>query len=730
MFIFNTRSKLLLSVIFILAATQIFAADGDPDLTFGGDGKVITDVNSGNDTVRDIVVQTDGKIIAVGFSISGLPSLNRGAVVRHRPNGSVDTTFGTNGRVVIPSVLLEEAALSADGKIVVAGYAGTSPNYDFYVARLNPDGTFDTTFNGTGALTLDLRSLSDVASSVIIQPDGKILVGGASSIDFAIVRLNVDGSLDTSFDGDGKTYTTIQQNGGIRHLALQPDGKILAAGASVMTDTSSGNPFSSFTTARYNANGSLDTSFNGNGFALTMFVSNGSPGGTRSNTAEAVLLRPDGKILVVGTTSSCCGPQPLSQVAMIQYNPDGTVDSGFGTDGKRQTSFGGSAITTANDAALQTDNKIVVTGSSGNVQVSNVTVGRFTADGLPDPSFNDDGWNTIQFPSGVFGNAYATAIQPDGKILIGGYRFGSGGPQDFLLARFNAFCTTTCAGGRYEIADFDGDGRTDLSVFRSGTWFINPSTANNPTSYYSQSFGAAGDWLVPEDYDGDSRTDIAVWREDSTTNQSYFHILQSATNTLRSYQFGNTGDDPGAVGDWDGDGKADLAIYRPGAQSLFYFIPSSAPTNFTVIPWGIAEDKVVRGDYDGDNRQDAAVYRPSNGVWYVMQSANLQPFYLQWGLATDKIIPADYDGDGKTDPAIYRDGVWYVWQSSNQQPRYQYWGISGDQVVAGDYDGDGRVDFAVRRGGVYYILQNSNSQPFYYQFGFADDIPAASAFVR
>ncbi len=722
MFSFNSRGKLLLSIIFILTATQIFAADGDLDLTFGGGGKVFTDIDSGGDIVQDIVLQPDGKIIAVGYSYTSTSV--RGAIVRYRPNGSLDNTFGTNGKILIPAVYLRDSALQPDGKIVVAGYTGSSPNYDFYIARLNADGTFDTTFNGTGTLILDLSTVSDNAYSVKIQPDGKILVGGSAAIDFAIVRLNADGALDTSFDGDGKTYTNIPPGSSrINFLELQPDGKILAAGTSTTPNPSSGAEVGSFATARYNADGSLDTSFNnGIGFATTMFFTSAQSSGSIGNSAESILLPPGGKILVVGSTHISSLQE--TKVAMIQYNADGSVDSGFGTNGKAQNSFG--MATSAHDAALQADNKIVVAGSSGHIKFGlPITVGRFNPNGSLDTSFNGDGWSRIQNAPNDYSIGNAAVIQPDGKILVGGYYGYYASPPDFILVRFNAI------GGRYDIADFDGDGRSDLSVFRNGTWFINPSTANNPTAYYSRELGATGDLLVPEDYDGDQKTDLAVWREDLSTNQSYFHILQSATNTLFSYQFGNTGDDPGAVGDWDGDGKADLAVYRPDAQqSLFYYIPSSAPGNFTVIPWGLTGDKVARGDFDGDNRQDAAVYRPSSGVWYVLRSSNLQPFYLQWGIETDKLVPADFDGDGKTDPAVYRDGVWYVWQSSNQQPRYAYWGIAGDQVVAGDYDGDGRVDFAVRRGSVYYILANSTSQPAYYYFGFADDIPAASAFVR
>ena len=284
--------------------------------------------------------------------------------------------------------------------------------------------------------------------------------------------------------------------------------------------------------------------------------------------------------------------------------------------------------------------------------------------------------------------------------------------------------------------DFDGDGKTDASVYRSGTWFINPSGANNPSSYYGTQFGLATDQPTPADFDGDGKTDIAVWRGDTgNPERAIFYILNSRTNTVRAEQFGSRGDDPRVVGDWDGDGLADLAVYRAGAnggQSVFYYRPSTQQPgrDFVAMPWGAAGDEAVRGDFDGDSRIDAAIFRPSNRVWYILNSSNNQPRVENWGLASDKRVAGDYDGDGKTDLTVFRDGVWYVLQSSNNQPRYQYWGLASDKLVPGDYDGDGQTDFAIWRAGVYYILRNSNSQAVYQSFGASDDVPVASAFVR
>ncbi len=281
--------------------------------------------------------------------------------------------------------------------------------------------------------------------------------------------------------------------------------------------------------------------------------------------------------------------------------------------------------------------------------------------------------------------------------------------------------------------DFDGDGRTDFAVFRpsTGTWFLNRSTAGT----FAVQFGISSDRLAPADYDGDGKTDIAVWREASF---AYFYILNSSNNTVRIEQFGTTGDNPSVVGDWDGDGKADPAVFRtfigipenpPG--SIFYYRPSGTPgVNFRSIQWGVSGDRPVVGDYDGDGRRDAAVFRSSTSLWYILHSSNNQQRYERWGFNTDKQVPADYDGDGKTDLAVFRDGLWAILQSSNNQQRYQQFGQAGDQLVPGDYDGDGKIDLAVFRNGVFYVLRSNGNQAQGVQFGAGSDVPVASAFIQ
>lgn len=282
--------------------------------------------------------------------------------------------------------------------------------------------------------------------------------------------------------------------------------------------------------------------------------------------------------------------------------------------------------------------------------------------------------------------------------------------------------------------DFDGDGRADLAVFRpmpdpaANFWYI--SKSSDGTSYATE-WGIEIDKLTTADYDGDGKADIAVWREDpSDPDRAMFYVLRSSDGQFQIEQFGRTGDVHSVVGDWDGDGKDDVAVYRvTGGQGQFFYRPSSQPgVDFVTINWGTTGDTPVRGDFDGDERSDAAVFRPSDGIWYILQSSNGQPQYRSWGTTGDKLVPADYDGDDKTDPAVFRGGTWYILKSSNGQPSYITFGTSADTLVPADYDGDGQTDVAVYRNGTWYINQTTSGFAAF-NFGLGSDVPVPSAYI-
>ena len=271
--------------------------------------------------------------------------------------------------------------------------------------------------------------------------------------------------------------------------------------------------------------------------------------------------------------------------------------------------------------------------------------------------------------------------------------------------------------------DYDGDGKSDVSVFRSSdnVWYLNRSQAG----FTSFQFGAAGDILTPADFTGDGKTDVAVFRPSIGT----WFVLRSEDNTFYGTAFGTSGDIP-APGDYDGDGKADLAVYRPG-QGTWFLQRSTA--GFLGVQFGIAEDKPAIGDYDGDGKNDISLYRPSTGIWYRINSSNGSFFGVQFGVTSDKIVPADYTGDGKTDVAVWRpsNGTWYVLRSEDLSFYAAQFGAASDMPAPGDYDGDGKADIAVWRPGAQGILyaQGSTSGFAATPWGTTGDRPTENAFV-
>ncbi|MBS1795269.1 MAG: hypothetical protein JSS81_15535 [Acidobacteria bacterium] len=303
-----------------------------------------------------------------------------------------------------------------------------------------------------------------------------------------------------------------------------------------------------------------------------------------------------------------------------------------------------------------------------------------------------------------------------------------------IQAIYNAGSFGKCksAGNLGKDYDFDGDGRSDLSLFRPDPdennkyWYVLKSSTNSLATF---EWGVQTDRIAPADYDGDGKTDFAIWRE-NVGGSGVFYIYNSATQTIRIEQFGQTGDKL-AVGDWDGDGRADPAVYRAGGQSVFYYRGSlnNPGGAATAVAWGTTGDRAVDGDYDGDGKLDPAVFRPNTGVWYFLQSSNGQARYAYFGLATDQPVPADYDADGITDVAVYRpaEGVWYI-QRSQLGFAVSRFGAAADTLVPADYDGDGKTDVAVWRAGTWY-LQPSSAGVAVIPFGIAGDKPVPAAYL-
>ena len=268
--------------------------------------------------------------------------------------------------------------------------------------------------------------------------------------------------------------------------------------------------------------------------------------------------------------------------------------------------------------------------------------------------------------------------------------------------------------------DFDNDRRADIAVFRpsNGVWYIANSRNN---SFNSVQFGLAGDKPVSADFDGDNKTDVAVYRN------GIWYCLTSSNNTFTSVGFGLADDIP-TPADFDGDGKADVAVFRP-SNGVWYRL-NSRNGSFFAVQFGLNEDIPVAADYDGDGIADINVFRPSNGVWYRLNSGNGSFFAAQFGLNGDKPIAGDFDGDGRADLVVWRpsNGVWYLINSATGGFSAVGFGLSTDIPTAADYDGDGKSDISVFRpsNGVWYRLNSANNSFVGVQFGLDEDVPISS----
>jgi uncharacterized delta-60 repeat protein len=380
------------------------------------DGNSSTSFSSLNvGSAYSCVVQENGKIIATGYTCVSINN-NDFALARYNIDGSLDKTFGIDGKVTTDFLGVDGASsvVLASGKIVVAGGAKS----DFALSRYNNDGSLDISFDGDGKVTTDFGSQSDYGSALVVQLDGKILVAGQANGNFALARYNIDGSLDTGFGVNGKVNTDFGSNFDYGHcVALQKDGKIVMAGGA------NGD----FALSRYNNDGSFDISFDGDGKVTTDF-------GSQSGYGSALVVQLDGKILVAG--------QANGNFALARYNIDGSLDTGFGVNGKVNTDFGNSSG--ANNVIIQGDGKIVAIGYSkqlvNGIQYQ-IALARYNIDGTLDLSFNGNGKVLSQIGS----IGHDVSIQNDGKILIAGEinshfgltRFNEDGTLDFSFAPDN-----------------------------------------------------------------------------------------------------------------------------------------------------------------------------------------------------------------------------------------------------------------------------------------------------
>jgi uncharacterized delta-60 repeat protein len=428
------------SIPFDIAAEDDAIVDGDQTVTISGTATLGTglalDPTFAGGTVATswgwaaVAGQPDGKVVVAGGGSDFIVS-------RYNANGTLDTTFGSGGIVSTDITGQndrgEAVVVQPDGKIVVGGIGYSGPQFDWVLARYNPDGMLDSTFGVGGKVNIDMGPGSyNEVWDLVLQPDGKILAGGniehgsPTFGDFAVVRYNTDGTLDTGFGVDGVATTSFGFSDRGFGIALQPDSKIVIAGGS-----SGGNSNSNFAVARFTPEGVLDSAFGNGGKAQTDI-----PGSY--DYAEDVVVQPDGKIILAGRTSPVGTFPPVYDFVLVRYQANGALDASFGSGGIVVKDMGGDDSIAS--VGLQADGQILVAGSTGPNKTS--TLARFTSAGVFDTSVSA-GSNT---------RTQALQVTPAGRIYV------AGGSATTLQGHVNAFTAGEVLSDSDTVIATDNDG--------------------------------------------------------------------------------------------------------------------------------------------------------------------------------------------------------------------------------------------------------------------------------
>lgn len=621
-------------------------------------------------------------------------------------------------------------------------------------------GDLDTTFGNNGIYLYPTGTSGSVVRSSLIQPDGRIVLIGFSSdtsgedptLHFPTVeRLLSNGAPDPSFGNGGAIRFSF--SGEFDSVALQPDGKLLIAGQTNETGPAQ------YLLVRCNPDGSLDTTFGGTGKITAQFTADST-----ASWGNEVLLRPNGRIIVVGTSS--IGSGLAKRFAVAQYTNGGALDPDFGTagatvvlntdwveaaalqpDGKLiisayndvflarlnpngtvDTTFGNNGILNQHFSILYMEIKAVKVLSDGKILVAGfsrfkfayVVLVRVTANGAIDPTFFPSG-TTVQSPD--TGNGYDLDVQPDGKIVVvawvstatgtefGVFRYRPDGKPDPGFG--SAGRVNTNLEPAISAAGMTVRLQTDGKIVVAGGVF-----GGTPAHIAVRLKGGEQAATVRFDYDGDGKTDISTFRPSNTN----WNLLRSGSGST-AIQWG-LATDTLAPADFDGDGKTNVAVYRDGVWKIIW-----SDGTYRHVPFGQAGDLPRPGDFDGDGLADIAVWRPSTGYWFWLNSSNGQYHAAQFGTNADIPLIADFDRDGKSDIAVFRpsQGNWYYLRSTDGQYVALHFGTVGDIPVPADFDGDKRTDLAVFRpsNGIWYRLNSSNGQYVAAQFGTDGDVPVA-----
>ncbi len=754
--------------------------------------------NRGRRSLRPICESLEGRALLSVAAVD--PSFNGGQPVVN-PTTETSTSSNLNTGAA--------GAVQTDGKIIVAGTIRNEAtgfnSTQIAVRRYNANGTLDTTFGTNGEIDLAMPAgtydTATVAPQVLIEPNGKIVLAASlaqsstsffsgttyKSLETVAFGLNANGSVDSTFGTAGQTVISTD-TAALTNLALQADGKIVLGGLATTATTGTATT-QELAVTRLNANGSVDSTFNGGNLLELATATYGGPYGG-SPVLAGLFVTPGQKIALV-TSNSPNGDNSKSNYEIVEFNADGTPNTTFGPSGIVQGTI--TPYQMISTAAMTTDGKFVLVGADlktneyltrvrangsvdtsfanptlsvvptsivvqadgkvvlGSASTTQFITARYTAAGVLDGTFGSGG--QVNFATTplrnvnpfVYDTTNALTLAPNGQVVlvgtvtnylppIGTFGRASLVESQLVLARLRSSALT--------LGDYDGDGKADIAAELStfGAFAIRKSTGGDAVA----TFGPKGIGLTipaPGDYDGDGITDIAAYLPQ---NGALVYRPSSGGNDV-SLPFGpkGAGNSIPAPGDYDGDGITDVAVYIP-AMGEFAIHPSSGVANY-LVPFGtsgVGKSIPAPGDYDGDGKTDPAVYLTSTGTLAYRSSAGNGDVLTQFGpagMGASIPAPGDYDGDGKTDIAIFMpaSATFAIRPSSGVANYLAQFGTAGNfQAVPapGDYDGDGKTDLAVYLPTTSYFAYRPSSsgadvlQGFGAK-GFGQTIPASSSYA-
>lgn len=656
--------------------------DGSLDASFNGTGIVITkigDLTVPEDDARAVIQQSNGRLVVAGVTSNG--SNTDCVLARYNKDGSLDETFGDGGVSKVAFGTKNDNCFSviqqADGKLVVAGeadIAGGSDKADFAIARLNSNGSLDTSFGTNGKVTTGFGTSTNNGRAVIQLQDGKLLLVGNSDYEFAMARYNADGSLDTSFDGDGKLFSAVSADKDFPVSVLQQtDGQLVLAGYI----TGTGNK-TDIAVARYNLDGSFDTSFNSTGVRRL-------PIGSSNEAAAKVIQQADGKLVLAGNTLTSSG----MHTAVVRMNTDGSLDAGFGTGGIVVANIG-----TVSDQAMsvveQADGKLTVAGTGNNGKFNYMMLARFNgaadtdSDGVPDTE--DD-----------FPNSAAAAVDTDGD-----------GDPDAWLPNNPSACTDDAPVCDALFRDDDNDGDGVLNTADNCPLVANPAQADANSDGYGDAcasnapalnitrgikakVGAGAAVAYAGDIDGDNYGDYIVgyptYDPAGKTDAGRAEVISGQTGGVLMFVEGaaakdNMGFAVAGNADVDGDGNLDVVVGAPKAD-----------------PNGLVDAGTVTVIYGPDDSKPRTVLSGTRAKALLGSSVALGDTNAD--SYADIVAGAPKDNDLVSDPSLPVKGsgsvIVFSGEPSNNIVLNTFYGLlpksyAGTSVAAGDFDGDGAAD--------------------------------------